>query len=74
MNDSIRNKVGSALKKIREDKNLSIEQLSEKSGMSVRAISGIEEGKFSAHLDQLEKIAAAMDYTIGVVGKATEGC
>ncbi len=57
--------VGSKIKGIRESKNLSIEEISESSGLSVQQIVSIENGQNLPSLGPLIKIARALGVRLG---------
>ena len=57
--------VGSKIKAIRESKNLSIEEISESSGLSKEQIISIEEGQNLPSLGPLIKIARALGVRLG---------
>ncbi len=59
--------VGERLKEIRRIKNLTLQDLSEKCGVSATAISAIERAVSSPTLETLGKIAAALEEPISVV-------
>ncbi len=48
----------------RTDKNVSLEELSDGTGISIGALSNYENGKRYPRIDQLEKIAEALKVTI----------
>ncbi|WP_082038843.1 helix-turn-helix domain-containing protein [Vibrio rotiferianus] len=56
--------VGKKIKEIRKKKSLTIEDLSEKSGVSVGHISRLENGKKSPTISTLEKLATALDVPV----------
>jgi transcriptional regulator with XRE-family HTH domain len=57
-------RLGEALKRRRQERNLTLEQLSSKSGVSRAAISKIERGDSSASTPVLGKLAEALDLSI----------
>ena len=57
--------VGSKIKAIRESKNLSVEEISESSGLSTAQITSIEEGQNLPSLGPLIKIARALGVRLG---------
>lgn len=57
-------KLGDALKRRRQEQKLTLEQLSEKSGVSRAAISKIERGDSSASTPVLGRLAEALDLSI----------
>jgi len=58
-------RVGEKIKKLREEKEMSLAQLAEKSGFSSALLSQIENHMISPPLGTLFKVAKAMDVTIG---------
>jgi transcriptional regulator with XRE-family HTH domain len=48
----------------RTDKNVSLEELSDETGISLGALSNYENGKRYPRIDQLEKIAEVLEVTI----------
>ncbi|MGF1894055.1 helix-turn-helix domain-containing protein [Vibrio campbellii] len=56
--------VGRKIKEIRKKKSLTIQELSEKSGMSVGHISRLENGLKSPTISTLERLANALDVPI----------
>ncbi len=59
--------VGERIKELRRIKNLTLQDVSEKSGVSATAISAIERAVSSPTLETLGKIAAALEEPISVV-------
>ena len=57
--------VGSKIKGIRETKNLSVEEIAERSGLSIDQISSIENGQTLPSLGPLIKIARALGVRLG---------
>ena len=57
--------VGSKIKGIRESKNFSIEEISERSGLSVEQITSIENDEHLPSLGPLIKIARALGVRLG---------
>lgn len=57
--------VGFKIKGIRESKNLSIEEISERSGLSIDQITSIENDQFLPSLGPLIKIARALGVRLG---------
>lgn len=57
--------VGSKIKGIRESKNLSIEEIAERSGLSTDQISSIENDQFLPSLGPLIKVARALGVRLG---------
>ena len=62
---NINSPVGKKIKTIRESKNLSIEEISERSGLSKEQIISIEEGQNLPSLGPLIKIARALGVRLG---------
>jgi transcriptional regulator with XRE-family HTH domain len=56
MGDNIRIRIGSRIKELRTEKGLSLRQLAELSGVQYPNLSAIENGKYNARLDTLEKL------------------
>lgn len=61
------NQLGEKIKKIREFKMVSLEELSEKSGLSLQFISDLEAGKTVTSLGPLMKIARALGMRLGTI-------
>lgn len=61
----IRRRLGLAVQKLRGAKGWSQEQLAEEAGLHRTYISGIERGIRNPTLTVLEKVAAALETTIG---------
>ena len=59
-----REKIGSALRNIREKRGLSQEQLADKMNISRSTISKIESGKFNCSIDYLSKFASFLSFEI----------
>lgn len=59
-----RRRIGEKIATLRKGKGLTVRQLAEKTGLNQSNISSIENGKYSAGLDVLNKIAQALDTTI----------
>ena len=59
--NSIKKRFGARIKEIRENKGLNQEQLAELVGMESRHISRIETGKSFTTLENIEKLAKALD-------------
>ena len=58
---NIKEKFGAKVKKLREDKNISIEHLANISNVDRNYISDIEKGKRNVSLEIIEKITAALE-------------
>ena len=63
--DSIKRQFGARIKEIREKRALNQEQLAELVGMESRHISRIETGKSFTTLENIEKIASALNVEVG---------
>ena len=63
-NNAVSVNVGSRLRSLREDRNMSIRGLARKSGLSANALSMIERGKTSPSVSTLYKLADALDLPI----------
>lgn len=59
----IKKQIGARIKKLRQDKGYSQEQLAEKLGIATRTLCGIEIGKNFFTSDTLEKILTTLDIT-----------
>lgn len=57
-------KPGEKIKELRENKKMTLSELSKKSGVSVGYLSEIERGKYNIAVDKLEKICAALEITL----------
>lgn len=57
--------VSENIKKFRQKRNLTQKQLAKKTGLSIASIQGYEQNKYNPKLEQLRRIAAALDVTIG---------
>ena len=53
------------IKKFRQKRHLTQKQLAEKTGLSIASIQGYEQNKYNPKLEQLRRIASALDVTIG---------
>ena len=56
--------IGAKVKQLRMDKNLTLKQLSEASGLSIGFLSQFERGLSSIALDSLEKLAEIMEVSL----------
>lgn len=63
-NNAVSVNVGSRLRSLREDRNMSIRGLARKSGLSANALSMIERGKTSPSVSTLYKLADALELPI----------
>lgn len=61
---SFRAEIGESIRKIRESRGLTQEQLGEKMNISRSTISKIESGKFNLSIDYLFKFALALGFDI----------
>jgi transcriptional regulator with XRE-family HTH domain len=59
------NKIGKKIRRVREDKGISVDELAKKSENSVELIESLEEGAFIPSLTPLFKIAKALDVRLG---------
>lgn len=64
---STKHRIGKELKDRREALKLSQDVLAEKMGVQRTTISKIENGVFSASLDQLEKFEKALDFKLKMI-------
>lgn len=62
--DTVEAKVGKILKKYREQKGLTLEQLSEVTGISTKSLASLELGKSELDLAILKKVADALNITV----------
>lgn len=65
--DAERARIGSRIKEIREQQGMTDLQLAQKTQINPANLSRIEQGKFSAGLDILSRIATALGYKIDMV-------
>ena len=65
-NHELRDKVGAQLKDARIKANLTCEKLSELSGVTASTISKIENGKWSASIDMIERIITPLNVTLKI--------
>ncbi len=59
------NKIGEKIRQVRENKGISVEELSKSSGNSVELIESLEKGSFIPSLTPLFKIAEALEVRLG---------
>jgi transcriptional regulator with XRE-family HTH domain len=59
--------VGTNLRRLREDRNLTIRALADKSGLAVNTLSLIENGKSSPSVSTLQQLAIALEVPIAVL-------
>ena len=64
-----RKEIAKGLKKLRIDRELTIEKLALKSGVATSTICGYETGKRSINLDTLEKLVVACDSNLYIFFK-----
>lgn len=60
----IKDEIGAQIKKLRNDKNMTLKQLSDLTGLSVGFLSQLERGMTSVAIDTLLKIASVLDVSI----------
>lgn len=60
----IKDEIGAQIKKLRNDKNMTLKQLSELTGLSIGFLSQLERGMTSVAIDTLLKIASVLDVSI----------
>ena len=70
---SLKHKVGQAIRSLRREKGLSQEELAELSNINRTYVGTLERGDKSPTLDVLERIAKALDITVGEIMKRAEG-
>lgn len=64
---SIKEKLAKRIKNLRQTKGLTQEKLSEKAGISISFLGGIERGTQSPTIETLDKIAQALDVPLKVL-------
>lgn len=64
MSEDIRTQVGDRIRELRNEKGLSIRQLADLSGIHYPNLSAIENGKYNARLDTLQKLAEGLNIDI----------
>ena len=57
-------KIKMKIKEIREDKNITIEQLSKETGISTEELTSIEEGNINTAFSNIAKIAYILDVKV----------
>lgn len=62
---SVKNKIGAKVKLVRENRKLSIEDVSERTNLSIEQISSIEDGSLVPNLTPLIKIARVLGVRLG---------
>ncbi len=62
---SIEQKLAKRLKSYREERNISLESLSEQTGLSMEFLTALEENNFYPHLGPLQKIARCLGVRLG---------
>lgn len=60
----LKQQFGRRLRSLRKARNVTQEQLSERTGLTIESISNIERGIFAPKFENLEKIAAALDVEV----------
>lgn len=55
-----KNKIGPEIKRIRENKGLSLREVASRSGLSHSGLSNYENGKRSLDIDQLDKLCSVL--------------
>ncbi|RZK42718.1 MAG: XRE family transcriptional regulator [Pedobacter sp.] len=63
-NQELINALGSRIKALRKDKQLSMEKLAELAGIDYRQVSYLEHGKTNATISTLHSICKALDMTL----------
>jgi len=71
--EEVDNHLGAKLRRLREQKGLTLNELSRKSGVSLAHISEIERGRSTASLKTLEKLAAALEVSTSSLLQAERG-
>lgn len=66
-NNNIRTRIGAQIRELREAKGLSLRELSELTGVDHNNICSIENGKYNARLDTLDKLVAVFKKTVGII-------
>ena len=64
MSEEILNRFGYAIRRIRQDRHISQEQLADMCGLHRTYISDVELGKRNVSLENIEKMALAFDMTM----------
>lgn len=67
--EEARKEIAKGLKKLRVEKELTIEKLALKSGVATSTISGYETGRRSINLDTLEKLVLSCDSNLYIFFK-----
>jgi len=62
-----RQRIGRRITEIRQSKGMSVDELAEAAGVRPSNLMRIEQGKYSAHIDYLGKIAAALNCEIIII-------
>lgn len=68
--DNIRERIGSRLRELRTEKELSVRQLAEMAGVSYSNVVNIENARYSVGLDVLHRIATALGASIEIIKNA----
>ena len=72
MSDSILIRFGRAIRQLRNDKHISQEEFADMCGMHRSYMSDVELGKRNVSLENVEKIAIALEMTISQLFKVAE--
>ena len=72
MNTNILSAYGSTIRKIRQSKNISQEGLADLCGLHRTYISDIELGKRNVSLENIEKMAGALNFKVSEIFKEVE--
>lgn len=70
---SIENQIGSRIRILREEKNVTLEQLASKTGLTKGQLSKIENGKVSSPVSTISRIATSLGVDIGFFFQKSEG-
>lgn len=62
-------RIGQRIAQLREERGLTQTQLAEMTGMQQQHISRLEKGRYSARLDLLATVAAALGCTVGIISE-----
>ena len=72
MRPDIAVRFGQAVRKLRQERNISQEELAERCGLHRTYISDIELGKRNVSLENIERLAAALDRSLSDLFKEVE--